>query len=93
MLVPAVVCLLLCGIAAAEMPELLSLNDNTSNDFTIRKANSLVFSVLQVAGTLRLVASDFKNPARVAHELHSITFEKTELISSDLLIFHSVLRT
>jgi len=32
-----VVCLLLCGIVSAEIPELLSLTDNTSNDFTIRK--------------------------------------------------------
>ena len=32
------VCFLLCGIASAEIPELLSLIDNTSNDFTISKA-------------------------------------------------------
>ena len=36
----AVACLLLCGIISAEIPELLSLTDDTSNDFTIRKAGS-----------------------------------------------------
>ena len=32
--------LLLCGLVTAELPELLSLTDNTANDFTLRKAST-----------------------------------------------------
>lgn len=37
-LLPMIVGLLLCGLVTAELPEILSLTDNTANDFTIRKA-------------------------------------------------------
>jgi hypothetical protein len=39
-LVPTIVGLLLCGLVASELPEILSLTDNTANDFTIRKAST-----------------------------------------------------
>ena len=41
MLFSFVVCLLLCAIVSAEIPEFLSLMDNTSNDFTVRKPASV----------------------------------------------------
>src|SRR5208282_5232936 len=44
-LVTTLVFLVICGICAAEVPELLSLTDNTSNDFSVCKADLLVSSV------------------------------------------------
>jgi hypothetical protein len=35
-----VVFLVMFGIVGGEFPELLSLTDNTSNDFTVRKTNT-----------------------------------------------------
>ena len=40
-----IVFLVLCGIVGGEFPELLSLTDNTSNDFTVRKTNPVVSSL------------------------------------------------
>jgi hypothetical protein len=42
LLIPTLLCLLLCGILSAELPELLSLTDNTANDFTVHNSNNLV---------------------------------------------------
>jgi hypothetical protein len=91
-LVPILVSLLLCGIVAAEFPELLSLTDNTANDFTIWKTNPST-PVQQSVATLRLAAAHFEKSAPVELKLHSITIELTLSISSDVLALHSVLRT
>lgn len=40
LLLSLVVCMLLGAIVSAELPELMTLSDNTSNDFTGRKAGS-----------------------------------------------------
>lgn len=45
-LVTAVVCLLVCGIVAGEFPELLSLTDNATNDFTVVQTESTTLPVL-----------------------------------------------
>lgn len=55
------VCLLLCGIASAEIPELLSLTDNTSNDFTISKADKQECTSTLSAGILKSVPLDTQN--------------------------------
>jgi len=44
-LIPAMAFLILCGIVVAELPELLCLTDNTTNDFTVRKAPAAVVRV------------------------------------------------
>jgi len=86
-----VVCLLLCGIVFAETPELLSLTDNTSNDFTIRKAGSREC-------TLKLSAAMHKSaPLDISFacgpSIHcALTFLGAETTSSDLLVLHSALR-
>jgi hypothetical protein len=49
----ALVSLLLCAIFASELPELLSLTDNTTNDFTVRSADSLFSPVLASARNVR----------------------------------------
>ena len=42
--------LLVCGIVAAEFPELMSLTDNTSNDFTVGNRFATAAHVLPSAG-------------------------------------------
>lgn len=44
--VPAPVFLVLSVIVVAELPELLTLTDDTTNDLTVRKANIVVLRVL-----------------------------------------------
>ncbi len=92
-LVPVLVSLLLCAIVAAEFPELLSLTDNTANDFAIGKTNPSASPVLQSVATLRLAAAHFEKSAPFELTLHSVTIELTLSISSDVLALHSVLRT
>src|ERR1700689_3672659 len=45
-LVTAVICLLVCAIVAGELPELLSLTDNATNDFTVVQTKSMALHVL-----------------------------------------------
>jgi hypothetical protein len=45
LLVPALVFLLLCGIVAGEFPELLSLTDNATNDFSVIQTKSAALPV------------------------------------------------
>jgi len=86
-----VVCSLLCGIVSAELPELLSLTDNTSNDFTIRKANAREYTP-RLSTRIHespLYAKNFECSARTRFEP---TFVGAERISSNLFVLHSVLR-
>ena len=90
----AVVSLLLCGIVAAELPELLSLTDNAANDFTVRNPSTLVKGGLSHAN----------QPARLA-ETNSNTPGSTRVFSrvrlaemaaspfTATLALHPVLRT
>src|SRR3974377_1308165 len=55
------VCVLLGGIVSAELPELLSLTDNTSNDFTIRKASGPESTSTLSAAIHKSVPLDTKN--------------------------------
>jgi hypothetical protein len=57
----ALVSLLLCAIVASELPELLTLTDNTANDFTLRRADSFVSAVLHSAENLQKAAIEFNN--------------------------------
>ena len=89
-----IVFLLLCGIVGGEFPELLSLIDNTSNDFTVRKTNSTVSSLPRDAGRYRRVLDVEANIA--AHDgtfSRFSPFEKAELVPSDVFILYSILRT
>jgi hypothetical protein len=89
----ALLFLLLCGIVAGEFPELLSLTDNTANDFTVRSAQSVVPPVrLNVTKNVRIADKDFA----LAHNLlfsRLSPFEKAELVPSDVFILYSILRT
>ena len=93
MLAAALVSLMLCAIVASEVPELLSLTDNTANDFTMRRADSLVLLVLQSAKDVGKTGIDFNYPAFGSFLLRMGTFEKAELVPTLLFILYSVLRT
>jgi len=89
-----IVFLLLCGIVGGEFPELLSLIDNTSNDFTVRKTNSTVSPLPRDAGRYGRVSDVEPNSA--AHDgtfSRFSPFEKAELVPSDVSILYSILRT
>jgi hypothetical protein len=91
----ALVCLLLCGtIVAAEFPELLSLTDNTANDFTVRRINSSVSTIQRCAGTpARLAALHSNVSATDLPFLCWSLFERETLSCSNFVTTHFVLRT
>jgi len=92
LLVPILMGLLIVGIVAAELPELVSLVDNTSNDFVVRKIG-------QGGGTPRLAVAVHASalPDRKDFESNAsanclATFVGSELISSELFLLHAALR-
>jgi hypothetical protein len=94
MLVASLFSLLLCGVVTSEFPELLSLTDNTSNDFTLRKTNTEGLSALpDVHRPVRIAHIDSSVPAALLLHSRLIPFEKAAPILSELFILHSVLRT
>jgi hypothetical protein len=91
-LAPAVLCLLLCGIVAGEFPELLSLADNTANDFTVRSAHSVVPPPVRLSASKNIRIAN-KDSAPATNLLFSplSPFEKAQLIL-EVFVLHSVLR-
>jgi hypothetical protein len=91
-LLPGLVFLLLCGIVAGEFPELLSLSDNTANDFTVRRTDSVVSPALLGAST-HVRKADINSSTCELHFSRVSPFEKAELVPSAAFTVHSVLRT
>jgi len=87
-----VICVLLCGIVSAELPELLSLTDNTSNDFTIRKASGRECSSTLSAAIHNSVPLDTRDPECGSRTHCAFALVAPETVSSDLFVLHSVLR-
>jgi hypothetical protein len=93
-LVASLFSILLCGIVASEFPELLSLTDNTANDFTIGKTNTEALHALPDArGPVRIADIDSSVPADTLLHSRLIPFEKAVPVPSELFILHPVLRT
>jgi hypothetical protein len=93
-LITVLVLLLLCGIVAGEFPELLTLTDNTSNDFTIRSTNSVDSRVLRDVQKHDQTAEIHHNtPAPHLFFSRLSPFEEAASVPRDLFIRHSVLRT
>jgi len=88
-----VLCLLMCGIVAGEFPELLSLTDNASNDFTVRGARSVVPPIRLSASKNVRIADKKSAPAPNLFSSRVSPFEKAELVPADVFIRHSILRT
>jgi len=86
------VCLLLCAIVYAEVPELLSLTDNAFNDFTISKAGTRECTPTLGTAIHKSVPVDTKNFDCGASTRSTATFVDADAISSDLFVLHSVLR-
>jgi hypothetical protein len=91
-LLPCIACWLSCVIVLEEIPEFLSLTDNTSNDFTVRKAASAdgvhVLSERK-QGAIKIFSRAMEH---VAAELRKSTFQNTIPTDTALFIVNSVLR-
>jgi len=88
------VVLMLCVIVTVELPELLTLVDNTSNDFTVRKINTADSFVLQVVSNHPQSAFiEFCSSAPELPFSHLNPFEKARPVSSRLFVLYSDLRT
>jgi len=88
--IAAVVSLLLCGIIAAELPELLTLTNNTSSDFTVRNVSSSPLpnaqSVLKCKESCNVLLAWLVFIARGP-------LVKAQLIPALVFILHCILRT
>ncbi len=94
LIVLAVVVLLLCVIVTMELPELLTLTDDTTNDFTIRKTITVDSLVLSLSGSHQQTAGvDLNIPAPEFFSLIFSPVEKAASPPSRLFILHLELRT
>jgi len=83
----------LLGIIATEIPELLALSDNTSNDFAMRKVGATEFASILRAANQRLLPLNMTGPEYGTEIRRAPIFEDSKPASSDLFFLHSVLRT
>jgi len=89
-----IVFLLLCGIVGGEFPELLSLTDGTSNDFTVHKTDSVVSRLPRDASRHVRVSDVAPNIAACDDSLSRFSpFERAELVPSGVSSLYSILRT
>jgi hypothetical protein len=86
-----IVFLLLCGIVGGEIPELLTLTDNCSNDFAVRKTNSAISSLLH--GASKHVRAANGAPEIGISFSHFGPIERAALVPSAALIPDTVVRT
>jgi len=83
--------LLILGVVAAELPELFSLVDDTSNDFVVRKASHGDAPTLTAPSDsshqpgIRHIVCD-------AHDEYAAGFVVVQAAPSELFLLHSVLR-
>ena len=91
LLVSVLASLLVLGVVAAELPELMSLADDTSNDFVIRKAShGNAPSVAAPTHSFHQAAT--KPFVRDARNECAGSVVVAEVDSSELFLLHSVLR-
>jgi hypothetical protein len=91
LLLSCLACWLSCVIVFGEFPELLSLTDNTSNDFAMRSAASAEgIHILSAAkqGAVQI----FARPVEYSVEFRESRVEDTSPTRSALFIINSVLR-
>jgi hypothetical protein len=89
LLLSLAVCFLCCAVLSAELPELMSLSDDASNDFTIHKTSSREYAKAASAAIHKYVPRNVETFDRAAC---SPFREGAETISSSLFLLHSVLR-
>jgi len=89
-----VVFLVLCGIVGGEFPELLSLTDNTSNDFTVRKTNNAVSPLTRNANRHDRASNLKPNIAEHDGAFSRLgPIETAELVASGVFSLYFILRT
>ena len=91
LLVWSLLSILLCGVVASEFPELLTLTDNTSNDFAARNTNSEGLHA-GARGPVRSADINSSVPAAILLQSRLVPFEKAAPVPSELLILHPTLR-
>ena len=91
-LLSVVATLLVLGIVAAEVPELLSLVDNTSNDFMVRKVGRAESARPFAAASHGSLLPDTRSLGCGTRTQGRAAVLGTELVSFDLFALHSVLR-
>jgi hypothetical protein len=84
---------LLCVIVLAEVPELITMIDDTTNDFTISNSCSAVHSAPRGEHAVCATTVELVVPECPPHASLLRTMGGFNPISSDLLILYSVLRT
>jgi hypothetical protein len=90
----AVIFLLLCGIVAGEFPELLSLTDNATNDFTVLRTKPVALTSLSHAGRNLSEANIFCSPLEPNFYYSRLnSFDAVASVPSERFILHSILRT
>jgi hypothetical protein len=92
LVLPLMVCLLLSGVLSAEFPELLSLTDNASNDFTIRKADGSERGATLSAGIHESIPLELKEFECGARTHCAPPLVRSQAISPGLFVLHSELR-
>jgi hypothetical protein len=85
-LVSSRVALLSCGSVASEFPELLSVTDNTANDFTLRKTNT------EGLRALRCCSSRYKFQRSCGHLASFASDPVRKSSAGSLRTFHFSLR-
>jgi hypothetical protein len=89
-----VVFLVMFGIVGGEFPELLSLTDNTSNDFTVRKTNNAVSPLPRNVSRHDRLSNIKPNIAAYDGAYSRLsTAEAAELVASGVSSLYSILRT
>jgi hypothetical protein len=89
---PLLASLLVLGIVGAELPELLSLADNTSNDFMVRKVGRAECARPLTAASHGSLLPDTKNCGCGMSSFRAAAVFRAESVSFDLLALNSVLR-
>ena len=93
-LLVSLVSILLCGMVASELPELLTLTNDTSNDFTVRNTSTAGLRALPDSHRpVRIVAVNSSVPAAILLHSRRSAIETAAPVPSELFILHSVLRT
>ena len=86
-------CVLICAAFASELPEELTLTNDTSNDYSFRPSTSL--KSIQTLNSLRQDSSFFVTTAQQHTSWRSLSSVpgRASLQAESLFILHSVLRT
>ena len=90
LLITFAVCLVFCAVLFAEVPELMSLTDNVSNDFTIHKTGNREFAkALNAASHIHFL----RDAERFERATSASFVANPETPASPLFLLGSVLRT